>query len=287
MGGYYARHDGEDARVAGAVRDHYQPRGLSDPPPSEPIAIAVALADKLDQLASFFSIGERPSGSGDPYALRRAALGVIRIILENEIRVSLRELVNAATANLPASANNHGVTDFIIERLRVQLRADGARHDVLDAMFSVSKDDDLTRLISETRQLSQVLVTPEGQSLLRLYRRANNILLIEEKRDGRSYEASELAPDLLATTEERELLEGAKRADSDNLVGGEGFAFTTKLQNISALRAPMDRFFDAVLVNDPNPAVRANRLCLLRWVVRTVDRFADFSKVESRDTEKE
>ncbi|HYZ21387.1 MAG TPA: glycine--tRNA ligase subunit beta, partial [Rhodopila sp.] len=176
MGRYYALHDGEPPEVADAIRDHYAPRGPNEPAPSAPVSIAVALADKLDQLTGFFTIGEKPTGSGDPYALRRAALGVIRVIRENVLRLHLRELLSATGTGQDTAQS---VFAFIIERLIVQLRTEGARHDVLAAVFQAAEDDDLTRLLARTEAVSTFLQTPDGANLLLAYRRAANILRIE------------------------------------------------------------------------------------------------------------
>ena len=192
MGRYYALHDGETRLVADAVRDHYAPKGPSDAVPASPVSIAVALADKLDSLAGFFAIGEKPTGAGDPYALRRAALGIIRIIRENRLRLHLLPLVEAAGQGL----HHHGVhpvppqeiLEFLAERLRIQLRAEGARHDVLAAVFAATgthgPDDDLTRLLARADAVTDLLRSPAGADLLTAYRRAANILRIEERKDG-------------------------------------------------------------------------------------------------------
>ena len=184
MGRYYALHDGEFSEIADAIRDHYAPRGPAEPAPSAPVSIAVALADKLDQLTRFFAIGEKPTGSGDPYALRRAALGVIRIIRENGLRLHLRHVLAAASAD---AATIQAVFEFIVERLVVQLRTDGARYDVLNAVFAargLDQEDDLVALLARSDAVASLLQTPDGANLLTAYRRAANILRIEERKDG-------------------------------------------------------------------------------------------------------
>src|SRR5271166_2188040 len=165
MGRYYALHDGEPAEVAEAVRDHYAPKGPADAVPTAPVSIAVALADKLDQLAQFFNADEKPTGSGDPYALRRAALGVLRIARENGLRLRLRALLLAAGANDPDD-----LLGFLAERLRVQLRAEGARHDVLDAVFAAGNDDDVVRLLARTTAIATLLGSEDGANLLKIGR---------------------------------------------------------------------------------------------------------------------
>jgi glycyl-tRNA synthetase beta chain len=273
MGRYYALHNGEDARVADAVRDHYAPRGPSDALPSEPVGIAVALADKLDQLAAFFSIGEKPTGSGDPYALRRAALGVIRLLRENALRVGLLSLLDAA-----AAANGDEVLNFIADRLRVQLRAEGARHDVLAAVFAASDDDDVVRLLARTDALASLLGTEDGTNLLTAYRRAVNILRIEEKKDGPH--DGPLDPDRFREREEHALadaLDAAEPAISARLHAED---FSGAMRDLARLRAPLDAFFDRVTVNADDPALRRNRLGLLARVRAVMNRVADFSKIE-------
>jgi glycyl-tRNA synthetase beta chain len=189
MGGYYALHDGEPRQVAAAIRDHYAPKGPSDAVPTAPVSIAVALADKIDLLAQFFAIDEKPTGSGDPYALRRAALGVIRIIRENSLRLPLRPEIRSALSDTNTAEDRKTlvrdeVLAFIVERLRVQLRAEGKRHDVLAAAFAAANDDDLTRLLRRADAVEALLGTIEGADLLAAYRRATNILRIEEKKES-------------------------------------------------------------------------------------------------------
>ena len=287
MGGYYARHDGEDARVADAVRDHYGPKGPADPVPSEPVAVAVALADKLDQLAAFFAVGEVPTGSGDPFALRRAALGVIRIVRENRLRVPLVTLFGVAGfgvpgGGLPAPAPGATLLAFIAERLRVQLRAEGARHDVLAAVFAAGADDDITRLLARTDAVAAFLATPDGANLLTASRRAANIVRIEDKRDG-PHEGP-VDPALLALPEEQALaaaLDAAEPAVATNIAAER---YADAMTALAALRPTLDAFFDKVTVNAPDPALRRNRLRLLARVPAAMGRAADFSQIEGQDT---
>ncbi len=185
MGRYYALHDGEDPAVADAVRDHYAPRGPSDPVPSAPVTVAVALADKLDLLAGFFAVGERPTGSGDPFALRRAALGVVRTVREGGLRLPLRPLIGLCAAALPAPPPVDDVLAFIVDRARVQLRAEGARHDVLDAVFAARRGDDLFLLLRACEaDRGDPAGRPEWRCLVASYKRASNILRIEDAEDG-------------------------------------------------------------------------------------------------------
>ncbi|HET8995095.1 MAG TPA: glycine--tRNA ligase subunit beta, partial [Acetobacteraceae bacterium] len=285
MGRYYALHDGEPHEVADAIRDHYAPKGPADAVPSAPVSIAVALADKLDQLAGFFAIGEKPTGSGDPYALRRAALGVIRIIRENGLRLKLLPLIEEAGRNVhrhgvePATAQD--ILDFLAERLRVQLRGDGARHDVLAAVFAAKgeqgADDDVVRLLARTDAVAALLGSEDGANLLTAYRRAANILRIEERKDG----PHDAAP-------EQTLLREPAELDLNHALQGLPMVlrlldqedFTGAMAGLAGLRAPLDRFFDAVTVNAPEPELRRNRLRLLNQVRVTMDRVADFSRIE-------
>src|SRR5271166_3721421 len=279
MGRYYALHDGEPPEVADAIRDHYAPRGPAEAAPSAPVSIAVALADKLDQLTGFFAIGEQPTGSGDPYALRRAALGVIRIIRENGLRLHLRALLAAAGGN-PETVQ--AVFAFIIERLVVQLRADGARYDVLNAVFgakgfAAGSDDDLTALLARSDAIASLLQTADGANLLTAYRRAANILRIEERKDGPYDTAPEV--DLFQETAEIDLHQAliachvVIRLLQEEMYGQ---AMTT----LSRLRAPLDAFFETVTVNAEAPDLRRNRLRVLAGVRSIIDQIANFSRIE-------
>jgi len=278
MGRYYARHDGEPAEIADAIRDHYAPRGPGEPAPSAPVSIAVALADKLDQLTGFFAIGEKPTGSGDPYALRRAALGVIRIIRENRLRLHLRTLLAAASGD---AATVEAVFAFIVERLVVQLRADGARYDVLNAVFGAkgldASADDLVALLARTDAIAELLQSPDGSNLLTAYRRAANILRIEERKDG-PYNAP---PDANLFSEPAEIdLDHALNAASVVISLLKEEAYGQAMTNMSRLRAPLDAYFEQVTVNAPDPALRANRLRVLARVRSIMDQIADFSRIE-------
>jgi len=289
MGRYYALHDGEDRAIADAVRDHYAPKGPADAVPAEPVSIAVALADKLDQLVGFFAIDERPTGAGDPYALRRAALGIIRIIRENRLRLELKLLLQDA---LEQFRNHPGIGEggetlvgdvlaFVVERLRVQLRAEGARHDVLAAVFAAAgehgPDDDLTRLLARTDAVAGLLASPEGADLLTAYRRAANILRIEERKDG-PYRASP-DPSLLREQAEFDLNHALTATDAvGTLLEQEQYG--AAMTELARLRAPVDAFFDRVTVNAAEPELRRNRLQILNLLRATMDRVADFSRIE-------
>ncbi len=277
MGRYYALHDGEPPDVADAIRDHYAPRGPAEPVPSAPVSVAVALADKLDQLTGFFAIGEKPTGSGDPYALRRAALGVIRIIRENGLRLHLRNVLAATSAG---AGTVQAVFEFIVERLVVQLRTDGARYDVLNAVFAargLDQEDDLVALLARSDAVASLLQTPDGANLLTAYRRAANILRIEERKDGPFKEL----PD-------QELYREAAEIDLDHALAAchvvvqllNEEAYGLAMSTMAGLRAPLDAFFEKVTVNATEPTLRRNRLRLLNQVRSMMDQIADFSRIE-------
>ncbi|MCG8506280.1 MAG: glycine--tRNA ligase subunit beta [Sphingomonadales bacterium] len=267
MGSYYAAAQGEAPEVAQAICEHYAPKGPDDACPTVPVSVAVALAEKLDTLVGFFAIDERPTGSKDPFALRRAALGVIRLIVENGLRVSLGKLADEA------------LLAFFADRLKVQQREKGVPHDLIDAVFSLGGEDDLVRLLARVVALQEFLKTEDGANLLTGYRRAANIVRIEEKNDGRKYDGAVDAK-LLREPQEKTLYErlGAARGEMEAAVAVEDFA--DAMTALASLRAPVDSFFDEVTVNAPDAALRENRLNLLseiRTVMRTV---ADFSKIE-------
>ena len=278
MGRYYALHDGEDPAVADAIRDHYAPRGPDDGLPQGPVTVAVALADKIDLLASFFAIGEKPTGSGDPYALRRAALGIVRIIREGRSGIHLRTLIGLCTPALPAAPPADEVLAFIVDRARVMLRGEGARHDVLDAVFAAGGGDDLAALLALSEQVGALLTTDDGKSLLIAHKRAANILRIETAKDGPHDGVGDR--DLFSLAEEQALNQRLTE------VGGElepclrTAEFTAAMQALASLRPPLDAFFDRVTVNDPNQELRRNRLRLLHRLRATMDRVADFSRIE-------
>jgi glycyl-tRNA synthetase beta chain len=278
MGRYYALQDGERPEVADAIRDHYAPKGPSDSVPDKPVSIAVALADKLDLLAGFFGIGEKPGGSGDPYALRRAGLGIIRIVRENELALGLLPLIDAAAALQSAAPQPIEILDFLEERLRVQMRAEGKRHDVLDAVFAAEQDDSLVRLLARTAAVAKLLATDDGANLLTAYRRAANILRIESKKDGPFDAAPE--PALYRMVEEQRLASALENAKIDMEAALADENYEEALSTLSMLRAPVDAFFDKVTVNAPEPELRRNRLRLLARLRDTMNRIADFSKIE-------
>ena len=278
MGGYYARHDGEEGCVAEAVRDHYAPKGPTDAVPEHPVTVAVALADKLDLLAGFFGIGEKPTGSGDPYALRRAGLGIIRILRERGLRLSLRAAIAAAGALHAQPADAEEVLGFLFERLRVQLRAEGARHDVLNAVLGGGADDDLVRLLARADAVAAMLGTEDGANLLAGFRRAANILRIEERKDGPHDRPVD--PGLLEQEAEIALAGALDRTEAEATARLAAEDFGAAMANFAALRPFLDAFFNEVTVNDARSLLRLNRLALLARVRAVLGRVADFSKIE-------
>ena len=286
MGRYYAIHDQEPADVAEAVREHYLPLGPQDRVPKRPVSIAVALADKFDSLGQLWIAGEKPTGSGDPYALRRAALGIIRILIENNLRLPLRDVFRKSEftfmereSGLVGVSQTDELLEFFADRLKVALREKGIRHDLIDAAFALGDEDDLVRLVRRVEALQAFLKTDDGANLLVGYRRAANILKIEEKKDKREYRD---APDVsaLVQTEEKSLenaLLAAKEAVGKALQRED---FAGAMGEMAKLRAPVDRFFDKVTVNADDKKLRENRLKQLAQIVATAHQVADFSKVE-------
>ena len=262
--------------MAAAIAEHYAPLGPSDNCPSAPESVAVALADKIDTLVGFFTIDEKPTGSRDPYALRRAALGVIRLILENGLRLPLRTVFETAggTGETPQA-----LLDFFADRLKVHLREKGVRHDLVSAVFALGGEDDLVRLMARVDSLAGFLGSEDGEHLLTAYKRAANILRIEEKKDGQSYAG---APDTARFNEDQEralhaaILDVNQRS-SDAL---EGESYEEAMALMSNLRRPVDEFFDHVTVNADDAALRSNRLNLLSEIRDSLDRIADFSKIK-------
>ncbi|MCH7486879.1 MAG: glycine--tRNA ligase subunit beta [Proteobacteria bacterium] len=285
MGRYYALHDGEEKPVAEAIAEHYAPKGPNDSCPSAPVSVAVALADKLDSLTGFFAVDEKPTGSKDPFALRRAALGVIRLILENELSFSVRTLIEWAWETFPGDGDEGRLNAFIedlraffFDRLKVHLRDKGVRHDLIDALFARGADDDLLRIVRKAEVLGRFLDTDDGANLLVAYRRANNIVRIEEKKDQKSYHG-EPSKDF-KQPEETALWEALERAILESGPGLEMAEFEGAVLALAGLRNPVDAFFDRVTVNVDATALRENRLKLLSQISETMNRVADFSRIE-------
>ena len=288
MGKYYAQAAGLPAEVANAVEEHYAPLGPSDAVPTAPVSVAVSLAEKIDKLAGFWAINEKPTGSKDPFALRRAALGVIRIVLENDLRLGLNAAIAAAGDQIGPRDQGDGVqghaetadvVTFIHERLKVFLRNDGVRHDVIDACLALPGNDDLWLVVARARALGAVLATEDGENLVQGFKRANNILAQAEKADGVAYE---YGPDRKYAEDASEvaLFDALDNADAAILAALEGEDFATAMGAMAALRTPIDAFFEAVQVNADNEIVRRNRLNLLHRIRETCLKAADLSKVE-------
>jgi glycyl-tRNA synthetase beta chain len=321
MGKYYARAQGEEESIAAACEDHYKPLGPSDRVPSDPVSVTVALADKIDTLVGFWAVDEKPTGSKDPYALRRAALGAIRIILENGIRLRLLELqgnirssylsfvtprANTHVDALKWAIQSHTPTgtlagpseqmkevaqetaywtcvtellSFFADRLKVQLREQGARHDLVDAVFALEGQDDLLLIVRRVEALGKFLDSEDGKNLLAGYKRATNIIRIEEKRDNTAY-TGEPSAELYRQAEEWEL---ARAIDTAAAEAGEAVAredFAAAMSAMAKLRPHVDAYFDKVTVNVADAPVRANRLKLLNQIRAATRAVADFSRIE-------
>ncbi|WP_186398474.1 glycine--tRNA ligase subunit beta [Stappia sp. P2PMeth1] len=276
MGRTYAERQGEDASVARAIEEHYKPQGPSDAVPTDPVAVAVALADKLDLLTGFWAIDEKPTGSKDPFALRRAALGVIRIVLENGLRLSLSRLL--VRANVAMAEAGGDLLAFFADRLKVHLREQGARHDLIDAVFALEGQDDLLMVVRRVEALGAFLATEDGANLLAGTKRAANILRAEEKKDGTVISGAPHA-DHLAEPAEIALAAAidTARAEIRDALSREDFAGA--MTALAGLRAPVDRFFDDILVNAEDADLRLNRLRLLAEIREATREVADFSKI--------
>ncbi len=293
IGRYIALAQGEVPAVADAIAEHYKPLGPSDAVPSQPVSVAVALADKLDMLAGFWAIGEKPTGSKDPFALRRAALGVIRILLENALRLNLTNILlrhGDSFGNHDSVATTFSIIDFLRERLKIQLRDQGARHDLVDAAFQtgmraermipgMENVRDPLMIVRRVEALGRFLETEDGASLLTLVRRALNILRIEEKRDAQTFEGQPAAK-LLKETEEKALAASIKAIGKEVRATLESENFEGAMGALAKLRAPVDAFFDKVTVNVEQPEIRENRLKLLAHIRELTLEIADFSKIE-------
>ncbi|KRR26741.1 glycine--tRNA ligase subunit beta [Bradyrhizobium lablabi] len=283
MGKYYAQAQGEDASVAAASEDHYKPQGPADRVPTDQVSVAVALADKIDTLVGFWAIDEKPTGSKDPYALRRAALGVIRLIVDNALRLPILNVAKSALGGLPKKDDAQKLPDdllaFFADRLKVQLRDQGARHDLVDAVFALGGQDDLLLVVRRVEALGKFLDTDDGKNLLAGTKRASNILAIEEKKDKRTFDG---APDagLYALPEEKALAKAIDQVKSEAGAAVQKEDFAAAMSAMAKLRPAVDAFFDKVKVNDDEPKVRENRLKLLNEIRAATRAVADFSKIE-------
>ena len=331
MGKYYALAQGEDASVAAASEEHYKPQGPNDRVPADPVSVAVALADKIDTLVGFWAIDEKPTGSKDPFALRRAALGVIRLILDNQIHIPLVDVFIIADIEVfldikgaklerqrvalvrleqegglsnentertwgrlvdkaystkvtreehkTAKGRIFGLLDFLVDRLEAQFRATGARHDLIQAAFSVELEDDLLTIVRRVEALGKFLDTDDGKNLLAGTKRASNILSIEEKKDKRTFDGAP-EPSLYSLAEEKALADAIDLAKLGASVAVMNEDFESAMSAMAKLRPAVDAFFDKVKVNDDDPKVRENRLKLLNEVRAATRAVADFSKIQ-------
>ncbi|MGZ2430590.1 glycine--tRNA ligase subunit beta [Rhizobium redzepovicii] len=288
MGRKYAALQGENGSVAAAIEDHYKPQGPSDRVPADKVAITVALADKLDTLIGFWAIGEKPTGSKDPFALRRAALGVVRILLERNVRLPLLKIMSRTS--LLAKTGGESVfsfagdpaetcfdlLSFFHDRLKVYLRDQGARHDLIDAVLTADADD-LLMVARRVEALTAFITSEDGKNLLAGTKRATQLLAAEEKKG--TVIADAVSPALLKLDAEKELFAAISSASTEAADAVAGEDFRSAMAGLSQLRGPVDRFFEDVLVNDEDAAIRANRLALLRLIREATGTVADFSKI--------
>jgi glycyl-tRNA synthetase beta chain len=305
MGKYYALAQGEDPSVAAASEEHYKPQGPADRVPTDPVSVAVALADKIDTLVGFWAIDEKPTGSKDPYALRRAALGVTRLVNENALRLALSPVLETAHERIHEAVYGNSMLfdstatgdlvnprevplkkklvadllSFFADRLKVQLREQGARHDLVDAVFALEGQDDLLMVVRRVEALGKFLDTDDGKNLLAGTKRAANILRIEEKKDGRVFEGP-LNLALLVHPLEKHLWNTIQSTVADATLHIKSEDFVTAMDSLSTLRSAVDSFFEGVMVNDDDPKVRENRLKLLNEIRAATRAVADFSKIQ-------
>jgi len=281
MGRYYATAAGLPDAVAAACQDHYSPLGPSDDVPTAPVSVTVALADKLDTLVGFWAIDEKPTGSKDPFALRRAALGVIRLVLENSVRVSLLDVIvsHLSTMDADAATIADDLVVFVHDRLKVFLRDRGVRHDVIDACIAMHGNDDITLLVKRAEALGAVLTTEDGVNLVQGFKRANNIVTQAEEKDGVEYSYG--ADVKFAETDvERAVFTALETAEPKIQAALDAEDFETAMTAMATLRAPVDAFFDAVQINAENDIIRRNRLNLLNQMRAICSKVADLTKVE-------
>ncbi|MGB6401037.1 MAG: glycine--tRNA ligase subunit beta [Bradyrhizobium sp.] len=287
MGKYYALAQGEDASVAVASEEHYKPQGPNDRVPTDPVSVAVALADKIDTLVGFWAIDEKPTGSRDPYALRRAALGVIRIAIEREIELYPRGLLEKRIKRVRADISDEEISEigdsfqrFFEDRLTVQLRDQGARHDLVDAVLHLGgREVGLLSIVRRVEALGKFLETEDGKNLLSGTKRASNILAIEEKKDKRAFDGAP-NPALYKLAEEKTLAKAIDQAKSEATAAVAKEKFAAAMSAMAKLRPAVDAFFDKVKVNDDDPKVRENRLKLLNEIRSATRAVADFSKIQ-------
>jgi glycyl-tRNA synthetase beta chain len=272
-----------------ACEEHYKPVGPTDRVPNDLVSVSVALADKIDTLVSFWAINQKPTGSKDPFALRRAALGVIRIILENDLRLRLIPVFQYAIDNGLLATGSFEIFDshrlpidllsFFADRLKVQLREQGARHDLVDAVFALEGQDDLLMVVHRVEALALFLEADDGKNLLAGTKRAANILRIEEKKDGKTYDGAP-DPSLYNLAEEKTLARAIDEVKAETSAAVADEDFEGAMRVLAKLRPAVDAFFDKVKVNDDNTKVRENRLKLLNEIRAATRAVADFSKIQ-------
>ena len=292
MGGYYALEEGISEDVAAAIRDHYKPAGQGDDVPVAPVSVAVALADKIDTLTAFWAIDKKPTGSSDPFALRRAALGVISLTLANGVRQNLFHVfmpnyarLEAVTPEPLAAHLTHGsnLVEFFHDRLKVHLRDEGSRHDHVDAVLEDpdgDPHDDLVLIVLRLKALDAFLKTDDGENLAAAYKRAANILKAEEKKDKAAADPQGVREDLLHDTDEKSLFAALKDVEAQAKEAVAREDFEAGMAALASLRAPLDAFFETVTVNADDAALRANRLSLLARLIAATATVADFSRLE-------
>jgi glycyl-tRNA synthetase beta chain len=271
MGRYYIEASGEDAQIAAAAEEHYAPLGPSDDVPTAPVSITVSLAEKLEKLNGFWSIGEKPTGSKDPFALRRAALGIIRIVIENDLALSLNAVMPTEHAD--------SLLSFFHDRLKVYLKDQGIRHDIIDACIAMDGNDDINLLVKRARALSETLKTDDGENLIQGFKRANNILSQAEAADGVEYSYGADVK-FAETDEERTLFGALDTSEATIKLAMEAQDFASTMSAMATLRTPIDTFFEAVQINSDNPTVRRNRLNLLSRIRTVCSSVADLTKIE-------
>jgi glycyl-tRNA synthetase beta chain len=291
MGMYYAQRQGEKPDVAAAIADHYKPVGANDSVPTKPVSIAVALADKIDTVTGFFAIDEKPTGSKDPYALRRATLGIIRIILKNNLRLPLETLFSESAQLYVQQKNPHvksadiasfGIMDFVSDRMKQALKDEGMKQDLIEAVFANLRGGetaDLSRLLKRIQSLQEFLSKDDGINLLAGYKRASNIVRIEQEKAKKPV-TGDVQPTLLKEQEETALFDALQKVQGAIPPMLDADDYTGAMKQMSLLRQPIDSFFEKVIVNDNDAAVRENRLRLLGHVQKTVNQVADFSRIK-------
>ena len=282
MGRYYAAEAGMSEDVAAACQEHYSPLGPSDEVPTRLVSVAVALADKLDTLTGFWAIDQKPTGSKDPFALRRAALGVIRLVLENHVRWSLKAVAGAHMSRFPVTPPEGAIDDllgFFHDRLKVYLRDQGLSHDVIDACLALDGDDDLALVVARARALQAVLATEDGENLVQGFKRANNILTQAEDKDGVEYSfGAEIK--FAEADEEKALFAALDKGEAEISQAVRAEDFEAAMGAMAALRGPIDAFFEAVQINADNDILRRNRLNLLSRIRQICRQAADLSRLD-------